>query len=220
MPIHLNCPNGHALRVKDRLAGQSGACPTCGAGFVVPVASPATREPSSADAGPPTPSAPVPPATGDSADAAVEWRVALPDGSQFGPTVAIIFSQWIAAGRVPPEALVWRTGWADWRRAEDAQGELPAPLPGGIPAPAAPPLPTVPRGATLPPTAATPAPVVGPDRDQKSISGVSYSLRKKREARRRRRFIIGLAVVCLALTAMLLGMVLMGPPANAPVVPR
>lgn len=216
MPIHLNCPNGHALRVKDNLAGQSGTCPTCGTTFVVP-AQPSQEAPAAARPVAATPQA-LPPSVGDSAEAAVEWRVTLADGSQFGPTVSVVFAQWIAAGRVPADALVWRTGWPDWRRAEEAAADLPATLPGANESPAAPPAPALPRGVTLPPAVAGTA--LPHTSGGKSASEVSYSLRKRREARRRRKFVLGLMVACLVLTAMLVVMMLTGPPENAPVVPQ
>lgn len=225
MPIHLTCPNGHALRVKDKLAGKPGSCPTCGAGFFVPDPSSATPaapvEVLEPGAPPPLPSAPATQQGAANDDATVEWRVTLADGAQFGPTVPIIFAQWITAGRVPPEALVWRTGWPDWRPAGEAEAKLPAPLPGGPDVPSAPPPPVVPRGATLPPApppaTQAPAPVEKPSAP---ASGVAYTLRKKREARRRRRFATLLAVACLLLAVMLVGLMWMGPPPGAPVVPR
>jgi hypothetical protein len=36
MPIEFNCPNGHALRVKDEYAGKKSKCPKCGAISIVP----------------------------------------------------------------------------------------------------------------------------------------------------------------------------------------
>jgi len=33
------CPQGHRIKVKDRLAGKTGVCPTCGARFRIPLAS-------------------------------------------------------------------------------------------------------------------------------------------------------------------------------------
>lgn len=223
MPIHLNCPNGHALRVKDKLAGKPGTCPTCGEGFVVPDGkSGASAGEAGYPGGPqavPAPLASAPMTNSPSAEAAAEWRVTLSDGTQFGPTVPIIFAQWIAAGRVPADALVWRTGWDDWRVAGEVEAELPSRLPGRPTAPADLPVPEVPRGATLPPSLDPPR-AIGPDGRQAPPTGVAYSLRKKREARRRRRFVTLLAVVCLALAAMLVGMMWMGPPPGAPVVPR
>ena len=36
MAIKVICPNGHTLRVKDKLAGKTGLCPTCKARVSVP----------------------------------------------------------------------------------------------------------------------------------------------------------------------------------------
>lgn len=36
MAIKLVCPNGHALKVPEKLAGKSGLCPVCRARVVVP----------------------------------------------------------------------------------------------------------------------------------------------------------------------------------------
>jgi hypothetical protein len=57
------------------------------------------------------------------------WYVRPPGGGQFGPAARNDFAQWIRDGRVVPEAYVWRVGWADWRRAQEAASELPAALP-------------------------------------------------------------------------------------------
>jgi hypothetical protein len=39
MGIRFSCPNGHKLHVKEFLAGKRGVCPSCGAKFVIPLAS-------------------------------------------------------------------------------------------------------------------------------------------------------------------------------------
>jgi hypothetical protein len=45
------------------------------------------------------------------------WFVRHRDGPQFGPAQADVVRRWIAEGRVPADALVWREGWSDWRQA-------------------------------------------------------------------------------------------------------
>ncbi|MEO0529211.1 MAG: GYF domain-containing protein [Planctomycetota bacterium] len=166
-----------------------------------------------------TPAVPPRLPTGD--ESAVEWRLAWPDGQQFGPTVPTVFAQWIAAGRVPTDALVWRTGWADWRKASDAAADLPAPLPGSESAAETPR--GVAAGVTLPPSPPDSAedasiePVVAP---AKPAPTGAYALRRRREARRRRYFTIALAIDCLALLGMLIAMMMSGPPEGAPVVPQ
>jgi hypothetical protein len=212
MPILCACPNGHSLRVKDKLAGKRGKCPTCGADFDVPV-----LEAPPTEGGPPPEPVPTAPAleataTG-TADPAIEWRMARPGGEQFGPTVPAIFAQWIAAGRVAPDTLVWRTGWPDWRRADAPNADLPAPLPqADISTP--PPIP----GVTLPP-ALPPAPVVEPPKPTIKPSRpipptAAYSLRKRQQAKRRRLITITLAIVCVVLAGMLAYMMSGSDPAS------
>ena len=38
MGIVCHCPNGHRVKVKDKLAGKRGLCPVCGAKFSIPAA--------------------------------------------------------------------------------------------------------------------------------------------------------------------------------------
>ena len=42
------------------------------------------------------------------------WYVRPPSGGQFGPAKGDVMRKWVEEGRVSPEALVWREGWADW----------------------------------------------------------------------------------------------------------
>jgi hypothetical protein len=46
------------------------------------------------------------------------WYVRPPSGGQFGPAKGDVMRTWLAEGRVSPDALVWREGWADWQEAE------------------------------------------------------------------------------------------------------
>lgn len=67
------------------------------------------------------PSAPVEPAPA-SPDPLAEapnavWYVRPPSGGQFGPAQADMMRGWLTEGRVSPETLVWREGWADWQEA-------------------------------------------------------------------------------------------------------
>jgi hypothetical protein len=211
MPILCACPNGHSLRVKDKLAGKRGKCPTCGADFDVPA-----PEAPPTEGGPPPlsiqPSAAVTPPVGG-ADPAVEWRMARPGGEQFGPTVPAIFAQWIAAGRVAPDTLVWRTGWPDWRRADAPNADLPASLPqSDISTP--PPIPgvTLPPALPLAPAVETPKPTVKPSRSVPPTA--AYSLRKRQQAKRRRLITIALAIVCVVLAGMLAYMMSGSEPAS------
>ena len=45
------------------------------------------------------------------------WYVRPPSGGQFGPAAGQIMRTWIAQGRVPGDALVWRAGWPQWQSA-------------------------------------------------------------------------------------------------------
>lgn len=241
MPILCVCPNGHSLRVKDKLAGQRGKCPTCGADFDVPPLEPQPTEggppplsiqpAAAADAGAPRgPNAPGPAAA--VAEAPAEWRMAWPDGQQFGPTVPTVFAQWIAAGRVSPDTLVWRTGWPDWRRADATNADLPAPLPKaedstppplpGVtlppPLPATPSVaPTAPTGTAPTGTASTgtaPTPTAKPSRPVTATS--AYTARRRQQAKRRQVFTILLALVCLVLAGLLVVMATRSTPATVP----
>lgn len=44
-----------------------------------------------------------------------EWHARLADGQQFGPLSDEQMRGWAAQGNLPPDALVWRTGWPDWQ---------------------------------------------------------------------------------------------------------
>lgn len=205
MPILCACPNGHSLRVKDKLAGKKGKCPTCGADFDVPaLPTPPT------EGGPPPlsiqPQMAVSPSSVAEADPPIEWRIARPNGEQFGPTVPTVFAQWIVAGRITPDTLVWRTGWPDWRRADSPNANLPAPLPVAQASP-----PAVP-GVTLPPPL-PPAPLVGSSAPTPSVTPTAttastnaYNARRRQQAKRRRMITVVLALVCVVLAGLLVFM--------------
>ncbi|MEQ8849278.1 GYF domain-containing protein [Botrimarina sp.] len=138
----------------------------------------------------------------------------MPGGEQHGPTVPVIFAQWIVAGRVPPDALVWRTGWEQWRTAQEAIAELPAPLPVGFEAGDPPPQ----RGQAASAGAVSEPESAGapPPRLDQRLGG--YAKRRELQARRRRWTVVILAVACVGLAAMLVWLARSGPPAGAPVV--
>ncbi len=139
MGLRCECPQGHVLNVKQELAGKVGICPHCNSRFLIEESAPnINKEDTAAEASgivatePPKiheaePSVSEPPNT-DSIEA-TEWRLASPSGEHYGPTVPTLFAQWIIQGRVPSDWLVWRTGWAEWKVASEAESELPAPLP-------------------------------------------------------------------------------------------
>jgi len=57
-------------------------------------------------------------------DPAAVWYVRPATGGQFGPATSEIMRGWLTEGRVGGNALVWRTGWADWRGASEIFPEL------------------------------------------------------------------------------------------------
>lgn len=57
------------------------------------------------------------------------WYVRPVTGGQFGPARGDVMRKWIAEGRVSPDSLVWREGWADWKSAEEVLPQLARPQP-------------------------------------------------------------------------------------------
>lgn len=45
------------------------------------------------------------------------WYVRPMSGGQFGPAAGDVMRQWLAQRRVGADSMVWREGWADWKRA-------------------------------------------------------------------------------------------------------
>ncbi len=140
------------LNVKDHLAGKRGICPDCQSRLEIPLASliqgssrapfvPGAsitlKEPVSgaSNPGPVTPSvAPTPPAPSVENGAAVDpiaeapqlqWYV-QPQGStsRYGPAAGETMRSWMRAGRVAPDALIWREGWPNWRIAQSVFPQL------------------------------------------------------------------------------------------------
>lgn len=69
---------------------------------------------------PPPPTAP--PSPSPMADPLAEaptavWYVRPPSGGRFGPAQPDLMRTWLDEGRIGPDSLVWREGWADWREA-------------------------------------------------------------------------------------------------------
>lgn len=149
MGIRFECPNGHKLHVKAFLAGKRGICPECDAKFLVPAASgePAqvlTGAEESTGGEPASDESvlvqtvdepPAPPSSVVAQEPAPEsWYVQLASGEQFGPANLKVMRSWVADGRVPPDSLMWRTGWESWKSAQEGLAELPAsPAPAGSP---------------------------------------------------------------------------------------
>jgi len=150
MGIRFLCPNGHKLNLKAFLAGERGICPQCDAKFLVPresgeqvesivedVAEVGSRPgepelPRSDDRPPPAPSLPPAP-TAETPESEEAWYVRTAAGEQFGPASVEVMQGWIAAGRVPVESWVWRTGWPEWKPGGQAMTLLNGPIPPGLP---------------------------------------------------------------------------------------
>ena len=94
---------------------QPGAVPN-----TVEDAAPLDAQPAAVPAPVPAPSQPDPLTETPSA----VWYVRPPSGGQFGPAQAEMMRGWLSEGRVSPETLVWREGWADWREATSVFPQL------------------------------------------------------------------------------------------------
>lgn len=156
MGIKFDCAHcGRTLNVKDFLAGKRGICPKCGGRIEIPAATtdddPAGGTPTSALDGNPAQNmvmaAAAPPMAAGVADPVgvaspvgmtgtvdpiaespqAKWFV-LPAGStrNYGPALGDAMRQWIREGRVGTDALVWREGWSEWRKAAAAFPQLAA----------------------------------------------------------------------------------------------
>lgn len=150
--------------------------------------SPSPAEPVGANVGTPLPPGP--------ANETVVWYLRPPTGGQFGPANDALLQQWVAEGRVAADALVWRTGWSDWRRAEEVDGLL-AP-------PAAQELPPSPFEPSVPTSAPSSA----------SLATARIQQRKKRAAQAQMIAAIVLIVLAIALAGVLV--VVLNQPAGAP----
>jgi hypothetical protein len=63
------------------------------------------------------------------------WYVRPPSGGQYGPARGDVMRKWIGEGRVSPDSLVWREGWADWRSAAEtfpSLGMITPPMPAPV----------------------------------------------------------------------------------------
>ena len=63
-----------------------------------------------------------------------EWHARLPDGQQFGPLNDEQMRGWVAQGNLPPDALVWQTGWPEWQPAAGVMHRFQAAPPPPAPA--------------------------------------------------------------------------------------
>ena len=63
------------------------------------------------------------------------WYVRPPSGGQYGPARGDVMRKWMSEGRVSPDSLVWREGWADWRSAAEtfpSLGMITPPMPAPV----------------------------------------------------------------------------------------
>ncbi len=166
MGIKFDCEHcGRTLNVKDFLAGKRGICPKCGGRIEIPgpgsngsTTTPGadqSRAAASANGGP-DPIAESPQS---------KWFV-LPAGStkNYGPALGEVMRQWIREGRIGADALVWREGWSEWRKAAVAFPQLAATAPvAAVAAPAVSPVGLQAAFApTTPPVEQAPEIVIGP----------------------------------------------------------
>ncbi|HEY1065518.1 MAG TPA: GYF domain-containing protein [Pirellulales bacterium] len=78
----------------------------------------------------------------------------LASGDQYGPAKSAEMREWLDQSRIPGDALVWREGWADWKRADETFASL-APT-SAAPGPAIPAMPAGYPGAAPPGMAPAP----------------------------------------------------------------
>jgi hypothetical protein len=231
MGIKFHCPSGHKLNVKAFLAGKRGVCPKCGAKLRIPTASEpgldgdgdgdaedgeadetdlaqaaaaksngagvVTETPVAAKVAAPavavTPAAEAAaPATAPAADDPIAeqptaiWYVRPPGGGQYGPARGDVMRKWLTEGRVSGDSLVWREGWTDWQTAAKLFPQLNH-ASQARPEPATP---TVANQATLAPRTSARA-------------GARYQAKQQNTSTLGVGILIGLAVICLALVAVL-----------------
>jgi len=109
------------------------------------------------------------------------WYVRPPSGGQFGPARGDVMRKWIAEGRVSGDSLVWREGWADWQNA----GRLFPHL----------------QSANAPAVPAASPESAGVTRAARTVS--RYQAKKSGGNGLGIAMLIGLAIVCVALMAVL-----------------
>jgi hypothetical protein len=137
-------------------------------------------------------------------DPAAHWYVRPATGGQFGPATSEIMRAWLAEGRVGGNALVWRTGWADWRGAGEIFPELagaravhggPAVVGSAIAAGGSLPVGHVVQSGFSAPAAVDPA-------GSGAVPALTQSVRRRRKQRDTRMFMsaaLGVIVVILAI---------------------
>jgi hypothetical protein len=102
------------------------------------------------------------------------WYVRPPSGGQFGPAPAEIFHEWLVENRVTRDSLVWRDGWPQWLVASDVFTDF--------------------FGPSLATTTAI-APTAPSIANTAAIESTTDRARLTRKMKRRRRYIIGIALL-------------------------
>jgi hypothetical protein len=215
MGIKFHCPQGHRLNVKAFLAGKKGICPKCGTRVRIPQVSepeladseieetdtsqsPAKSNGAGKVAAPAIAVEPAAPLTAQAGDGSHDpiaeaptaiWYVRPPTGGQYGPARGDIMRQWISEGRVSSDSLVWREGWTDWQTA----GKLFPVLEGA--------------SATAAESHDRPISTLAPISPRASLRAATKFEPKKRDSNALAiSMLVGLALVCLALLAVLVWM--------------
>lgn len=52
-------------------------------------------------------------------DPTAAWYVMPPEGGRYGPASPAVMRTWMMEGRIGLDTLVWRSGWPEWKRAEE-----------------------------------------------------------------------------------------------------
>jgi DNA-directed RNA polymerase subunit RPC12/RpoP len=113
MPIETICQTcARKLRVADEFAGKKARCPQCGTIYIVPGQPEVTPE--------------------DGISETIykrrpddeKWQVRTPDNRVYGPVPKSELDQWVAEGRVPPEASLQSESSGYWRPAGDVFPQL------------------------------------------------------------------------------------------------
>ena len=203
MGIRVECPNGHRLNVKSHLAGKRGVCPECQVKFTIPelpeeaaqstdhlatatavtsaLPTPAAPDPPTGSPQPPSLAPPALPPT--AATLPDVWYLRASNGEQFGPANTETFTGWAAAGRVPADSLVWRTGWPEWKSGQAALAELEVPL--------------------IPPGEISSTPVLEEDLTTEPLPADLYRMRQRRRRDRAKLFTLLMSAVVFILLVVL-----------------
>jgi hypothetical protein len=168
MGIRVTCPNGHALNVKEHLAGKRGICPSCGAKFVIP---PATASVEAASVSP--------------GITAAGTAVTSESASLSNPSVIIPIAD------------------ASRPAASQSPERGPATMPPAVQA--------VPTAREVPNIAPTPA--VNTDVDRSVSPAIKYVAHRERARRNRTRIAVLLLFAVIVLAAVLVWILVSGPPA-------